>query len=696
MDSARGAGCVRLDWKDSWRRVSRLLGSVLAAGVLSALIVVATPTAEAASGDVTVGGHGYGHGRGMGQWGAYGYATQHGWSYEQILSHFYGGTTVGNISDPWISVRLTAVDNRPLRVISSVDYSAGPVRVPGGQSAELTHNSDGSWQLTNRLGCDGPPTVGTRITDPVFRPYVWSDTFSEMLTLCGPEQRSYRGNVGAAWDGAQRSVNYLPIQQYLRGVVPLESPASWGDAAGGAGMQALMAQAVAARSYGWAESRTSYARTCDTTSCQVYGGAALNGISVEDRRTDNAIIATYGEIRSRGGAVVRTEFSSSTGGYTAGGDFPAVPDDGDAASPHHNWTTLVSADRIGSAFGVGHLRSVTVLSRNGLGADGGRVLIVRVSGSTKTVEVTGSQFRSSLDLKSDWFTVGEISGSLDSQDAGVAAVRTSVGTLIPFVRGTDGAIYYTVGRADRFSAWTPLPGGLAVSAPTAVSWDGSRIDVFVVGTDSALWQTITTVDSQGQPTGWSAWYRLGGVLASAPSVASVDVGVLSLAARGTDSGLWQLTFDGASWSPWMSLGGVSALAPSMEAISAAQYLLRVVATDGTIWARALARTGGAAGPWTGSGLPSSRTPSVSGSTLWARPSGVLSAVNTAGSLVQVRGAGPHQVNLGGLMTSATATVEWPDSRVTTFGRGSDFALWMNTSATTNASSAWTLIGGRLI
>ena len=42
---------------------------------------------------VTFAGHGYGHGRGMGQWGAYGYAVDHAWSWTQIVDHYYGGTT---------------------------------------------------------------------------------------------------------------------------------------------------------------------------------------------------------------------------------------------------------------------------------------------------------------------------------------------------------------------------------------------------------------------------------------------------------------------------------------------------------------------------------------------------------------------------------------------------------------------------
>ena len=38
--------------------------------------------------------YGYGHGVGMSQWGAYLYATQKGWDYEEIIEHYYPGTRV--------------------------------------------------------------------------------------------------------------------------------------------------------------------------------------------------------------------------------------------------------------------------------------------------------------------------------------------------------------------------------------------------------------------------------------------------------------------------------------------------------------------------------------------------------------------------------------------------------------------------
>jgi SpoIID/LytB domain protein len=206
----------------------------------------------------------------------------------------------------------------------------------------------------------------------------------------------------------------VPVEDYLRGVVPRESPASWADAGGGRGAQALQAQAVAARSYSLSSQWTSYATTCDTTSCQVYGGTYQRSqstgavTSLEDRRSDAAISATAGLVRrTAGGAVARTEFSSSTGGWTAGGVYPAVEDKGDAvaANPNRSWSVLMSRATISSRLGVGEVRSLAVTRRNGLGPDGGRVLEVTARTATGDVVLTGGAVRSRLGLKSDWFSL---------------------------------------------------------------------------------------------------------------------------------------------------------------------------------------------------------------------------------------------------------------------------------------------------
>ena len=689
------------------RRPRRGLAVAACAAVLAAYFLsggAGGDPAQAAPGDVTITGHGYGHGRGLSQWGAYGFATRAGWSSEQILTHYYSNTSTGNIGNPLISVRITGLDNIATQVTSKAAFTVGGTALPAGVVAQVKRNADGSWQLSTLNGCHGAVTGSTRLTsaeiaiNTIAAP---GDDITKMLTVCHTA-RTYRGTLTLLYGGgAVRTVNTLPVQDYLRGVVPREVPASWGDAAGGAGLQALMAQTVAARSYAWAETRATYAKTCDTTACQVYGGAGLNGTRIEDGRTDLAIFNTGGQVRMLGGAVARTEFSSSSGGYTAGGTFPAVRDEGDlVASPYATWSppVTVAGATVSSAFGVGTLRSITVLSRNGLGADGGRVTKVRVIGSVKSVDVTGNEFRSALGLKSDWFTPGPVEPPpppplKDISPVGVSAVRTSAGSVIAFVRGTNGSVYYTTSVGGSFGAFRELPGRIR-NAPAAVSSDGSRIDVFVVGTDQALWQATATVDGAGQVAGFGAWQSLGGVLTSAPGVAANAAGNMIVSARGTDGALFARAYQGGSWQPWQSAGGAADSAPALAVVDASTTRLQVVGSDGTIWTRDLAAaTGGPVAGWAGTGRTSRFAPAVSDNTSSMLGVRALGVSNGAG-VRQIWGDG-RVVELGGSVTSAIAIIEEGVSQTWTFARGSDGALWFNRVTDPAAPGRWAKIGGQL-
>jgi SpoIID/LytB domain protein len=386
-------------------RGKRLAGAVVAVMMVIAPAVALAPRAAADS-EVTVTGHGFGHGRGMGQWGAFGYATQSGWSYQQITDHYYGGTTLGTRPDGSVTVRVLALDGAAPIVTSGAPFVVGGNPVAAGSSAKVALQPNGSWLLiTSYNGCNFSQVWSTPISDPTAVSTV-ADPGSNvglMLSVCEPDgSHQYRGSLHAVNDGGtERTVNAVDMEQYVRDVVPRESPASWGSAPNG--MEALKAQAVAARSYGWAETRWSYAKTCDNSFCQVYGGAGLNGASLEDPRSDAATTSTTTQVRVLNGSVARTEFSSSTGGYTAGGTFAPVPDAGDVVSPYHDWSTTLTGSAIAAAYGLGTFQGVAVIARNGLGDGGGRVLSMQVQGSAGTVTTTGDDFASRLGLRSDWF-----------------------------------------------------------------------------------------------------------------------------------------------------------------------------------------------------------------------------------------------------------------------------------------------------
>lgn len=430
---------------------------------------------------VLINGRGFGHGRGLGQWGAFGYAKNLGWSYRQILDHFYGGTNVGAVSPASaIGVRVSALDGRAvtffqskgrvytaaegqagftlppslaaaqspvagLEVVAAVTVPSGtsppptaPPLLTGGPAAVRVELAPGGFQLSDAAGCEGPftprplaSTMSITVSPGPADPTVSADDPGEMLSVCEPKgvRHAYRGDFLAV-DGkpGQRTVNLVGLDAYLRGVVPREIAASWGDKA----LEAVKAQAVAARSYAAAEKRGGFANTCDTTSCQVYGGRGryVNGqfVSLEDPRTDRAIAETANEIRinPKTGAPIRTEFSASTGGFTAPGAFPAVPDEGDATpeNPNHGWTLKLAAGRFEKGRNLGSLIGARVVSRDGFGDGGGRVSKLELRFTGGTASMTGDELMRAFSLRSSWFDLSVIAVNAAATESTAAEAST--------------------------------------------------------------------------------------------------------------------------------------------------------------------------------------------------------------------------------------------------------------------------------
>ncbi len=385
--------------------------------------------AGAAAPMLGVEGKGYGHGRGMGQWGALGYAIAWQIPYPYILDHYYGGTAAARVDTNYdVRVRLGRFDDTHLVLAS--DRGALMTSVTGDQRYQtvlVVPERNGSWSVWAGSDCVG--TWGwwylTSSTQPVRFWVAGSNPAAEdqgqMVGTCERDGslRYYRGwmEVVRTQVGV-RLVNSVPVEQYVRGVVPREMPASWGDRNGPWGIQALAVQAVAARSYVLTEGRApGYWHTCDSAACQVYGGAATwspaaGSRRLEDPRSDEAVFNTAGEVRLRGdGSIARTEYSASTGGWTAGGSFPAVLDQGDPLpdNPNYLWHYDVSAKALQDEFPqIGTLTRIDVTGRNGLGQWGGRATEVRLTGTNGTAVTDGDMVNFLLGLGTDWFEVTSI------------------------------------------------------------------------------------------------------------------------------------------------------------------------------------------------------------------------------------------------------------------------------------------------
>ena len=108
------------------RRVTvlTLLTALLAAGGASARPFAFTPPALQGTPRFLISGHGWGHGIGMSQYGAQGYA-QNGFTYDQILAHYYPGTELG--SAPLNRVRVLLANTASVTI-----SSLGDVKVKDG------------------------------------------------------------------------------------------------------------------------------------------------------------------------------------------------------------------------------------------------------------------------------------------------------------------------------------------------------------------------------------------------------------------------------------------------------------------------------------------------------------------------------------------------------------------------------------
>ena len=567
---------------------------------VGAVLVFASlaPVASGASAAPSVGltGHGYGHGRGMGQYGSLGYAVDKGWTYHQILDHYYGGTTAGQ-ADPTtvMTVEMTSRDHQDTLVAQergglTVTPASGVTCVSGTVCAvRIVRSGPGTWQVYQGTACSGGP-AGWKLVAPavaasaiVVKPTAGpTDVRQDMLQLCETSgNRWLRGDIWAADTGSsQATVNHLPLDSYVRGVVPRESPASWGTLGGGAGEQALMVQAVAARSYSLAENRWPYAKTCDTTSCQVYGGRAfqtnsgtyvdLEGTS-EYATSDHAVAATANETRvftsagtGAAGTVARTEFSSSTGGYTAGGTFPAVPDDGDATSsnPNHTWTDSVTSAAVEEAYGAGKgwLVSVEVTGRTGLGDLGGRVTTMILHFTGGNVATTGAGFAGTMGLRSDWFSVtsqpaaGGGAGPPQTE-SDPYHVLTDDGTVFAFNGATNNGSFGAAAAHTKAVSLTETPGGYDILAA-----DGS-VHPFGAASEygSLAGKTLNAPPFQiaSTPSGAGYWIVAydGGVFSYGDAAFHGSTGamrlnqpVVGMAPTPTGRGYWLVAADGGIFS----------------------------------------------------------------------------------------------------------------------------------------------------
>lgn len=223
--------------------------------------------------------------------------------------------------------------------------------------------------------------------------------------------RRYRGSLELRHKGGGLiAVNIVPVDGYLRSVVPEEMPVDWPA-------EAIKAQSVAARSFALA-SRGRHAGEgydlCTTTHCQLYTGTAA-----EKSASNAAIKATRGEVLTYGGKPIEALFHTDSGGMTEnseavwGSHVPYLRAAKDTPAKTMPWTKTISRadlERKLAAKGhdIGKVRSIA-LSPLAIGraakdrTASGRVKTMTVKGTKGTATLSGTTWRSLLGLKSTLF-----------------------------------------------------------------------------------------------------------------------------------------------------------------------------------------------------------------------------------------------------------------------------------------------------
>ena len=388
--------------------------------VVAALVATLLPAGAAwAARSFTFYGSGFGHGLGMSQWGAYGLAQQ-GWSHAEILTHFFQSTKIAKATHVPATLRIGLTQNRSKirleaqagRVSLRVgDPKNGPLvgEIPRGTTWKVVA-AGSSYHVIDANGHQ----VGGDRGGPSRNLYA---TYAGARVRVPEGGGTYaRGhlefNLYGCANGScvERLVLPIAVQDYLYGLS--EVPSSWP-------MQALEAQAIAARSYAFVKARYGQHRSpcnCalyDTSVDQVYAGWAKEA-GLDGDRWVRAVDRTNARVVDYGGSIVEAFYASSSGGFTennenvwGGTPIPwlrGVCDPGDytSANPQRVWQLTFDATgltrrlrpytgRIGTVQGFG-------AAQRGVS---GRILTIQVNGSSGAAPISGTQLRAALGLPDD-------------------------------------------------------------------------------------------------------------------------------------------------------------------------------------------------------------------------------------------------------------------------------------------------------
>ncbi len=565
----------------TWLDRSVSLCVAMAMLVATVALGVARPAPALADVSFKITGGGWGHGIGLSQYGAQGYALK-GWPYADILRWFYGADRDGSSSGVRVSTLESLGKNKNPTVqvnLDKSDASRSSWTLRGWKSRLKVSNAttttllsadkyyaftvSGGKVVVNGKSYASPVTVAAESGSPAL--VVVKDASGPALNSSYPSgypYMRYRGQLKlTVTTSTLRLVNALPMEQYLYGVVPRESPASWNA-------EALKAQAVAARSYAWAQnppspttgSTLSGILHC-TTYSQVYGGhsrliggADTNISSHEDGRTNSAVDATYGQVmyHAPSSTVIVTYFSSGTGGHTANIEdvwLTSTPkpyykgvDDADQTSPSYSWAPVTKTgsqiaaairdkdDNDGSlGYSAPSPATVTNVTFDRAPSAFARHATIAWSNG-RSYTITGDTLRSALGLKSTKIYISRINFGARYEQSHTRIIYSSGWTTYRSSKLSGGSYRYA-SRSGKNCRVAFKGTGFRWYAPKYPS--GGRADVYLDGVRKARVSLYRSSIAYNQPI-WTAT----GVSADTTHTVLIKVlGTKDAASRGTNVGI---------------------------------------------------------------------------------------------------------------------------------------------------------------
>ncbi|MBT9141462.1 MAG: Amidase enhancer [Dehalococcoidia bacterium] len=263
-----------------------------------------------------------------------------------VLPFFFPVKAEANVTacGPQIAVRLSNfLGNREAVTFAVVgEYVFSADNRPLAQNVRFTVRRENS-ELVLFRGSERLGSFGNSFT---VRPLSYNT--SSFITIESPTavsptaSRDYLGEITFTIENGRfiRPINRLPLEDYLKGVVPREMPALWP-------IEALKAQAVAARTFAL---RRVNQIIGDTQQFQVYGGFPREPWT---SRTSLAVEETRGQVLFFNNALAETLYSSSNGGFTESNSnawgraqLAYLPSQADSFDPQNGWAVNLHRQQI--------------------------------------------------------------------------------------------------------------------------------------------------------------------------------------------------------------------------------------------------------------------------------------------------------------------------------------------------------------